>query len=348
MTDRRVIGFANEADFRRMARMVQYVEKGALEHPFFRMQRPVDDPESTFALPDGDCSCCPDCFCYPRDPVTACNAIPCLYRTYRIAGKMPFAGEVSLAWLSGCTFQSDDFPVTICNVDYDTFRWTLTIGDGTCGSVLELVKTGTATINIPLKYKSAHCKWNPICGNEMVWVFDCNMPSDIAHLFHQKVCIYPEGPRCKKCPDVITSCCAAGFSQQLLWTFDAHGFGYSCPAIDGQTAVLTFNRAYDSGGGNICYEWVGTTGDVGSGCGVLTVKATICLGCAWFVDIYNQTGSLCLHIGSDFAPASCPMVMETFTPTSSNNNFGVYWVTGDCSCCPTAGQPLVGGTLQPL
>lgn len=138
------------------------------------------------------------------------------------------------------------------------------------------------------------------------------------------------GDCCCDTPEPIPSdCCEDGFPATMYFTFSAP----SCAALDGQVVELTWNRDYDSGGGNICHEWSGSVS--AGGCSGLSLTMTICDGCLWFLDVKNG-GSACLSISQAVPPAGCPLVSETFTAGT--------WDSVSCPCC---GGVSVGGTLSP-
>ena len=120
-------------------------------------------PIQGVALPNtilgGTCDCCPGCSCYPAtiNKTTDCAVMPCLYKRYKVVGNLPFSGNTALAHDSGCTFLSSTFPVKICKISYGNSYWQLVVGSGTCGSVLTLVASGSASTGLNIKYKIASC-----------------------------------------------------------------------------------------------------------------------------------------------------------------------------------------------
>lgn len=48
----KVVGYSSEEDFRRAANVIRYIERGGIDHPYYRRQVPVDVPELIIAKAD--------------------------------------------------------------------------------------------------------------------------------------------------------------------------------------------------------------------------------------------------------------------------------------------------------
>lgn len=306
--------------------------------------------DSNDSIPAGECTCCGGCACYPDDPMTDCEAVPCLTNNYRILGRLPFTSETILAHDSGCVYETNSFEVIICEESWGTHYWRLTVAAGVHDSVLELIRTGTAGADIPLVYKGMWY-FNPICGNEFQLVFDCDMPPEIAHAFPVKVCVNSTNDSCEPCPipDIIGACCAEGFPAVMQFTPTLSG---SLPCADtawsGSTVIVTYNRTYTVAG-NTFYEWIGTITSSGA-CGGLTVVVAIGDGCAWQANIFSGTvtypenlpasGSLCTSLAAS-GITDCPIVSESLSNILSG------WNTINCTCCGVSSNPTITATLTP-
>lgn len=50
----KVVGYSSEEDFRRAAAVTRYVERGGIDHPYYRRQPPADFFEILLGKPDAD------------------------------------------------------------------------------------------------------------------------------------------------------------------------------------------------------------------------------------------------------------------------------------------------------
>lgn len=50
----KVVGYSSEEDFRRAANAIRYIERGGIDHPYYRRQPPADFFEILLGKPDAD------------------------------------------------------------------------------------------------------------------------------------------------------------------------------------------------------------------------------------------------------------------------------------------------------
>lgn len=249
--------------------------------------------------------CCAECVCMPTDPHAECAAVPCLLDDYRIATTLPFSSDTTLTHDTGCIYVSDSFGVTICDVDYGTFHWKLTVSDDPHGSTLELVNDGTGD-DLPIIYKTYKAPFNPICGNTFAHWFDCDIPAEIAHLLPCEVCVVADGDACEECEAGTVETPCGDVPQTICATINVSG--PNCPAMDG----YLFNMVYQGLVGDY-HMWHGSFVLVGCGTydvafGIQNVICDTCysigvgFGCGNAANQWDEVNGVDLP---PFVPPSC-------------------------------------------
>jgi hypothetical protein len=285
-------------------------------------------------IPEGDCDCCPGCVCYPEDEddiTDDCGAIGCLLKNYRIVANLPFSGTTTLAWVSGCIFETASFNVTLCeDEDYGDHFWRLTVGAGIGDSTLELINDGGT--DIPVEYVSQR-PFRMLCATEFVFKENCAIYADdylksIGHTWPTKLCINPVGDdSCVPCelPSVVTLCCPDGTPSTLTGTLsdfsNTSGFTGTFSLVHDPARLPAFGGAW-YGTISVCsttyefqlhccltpagdYDWYIQYAAGSAGCGggsITTIGSTCNLG-------HVATSETCnpLEILFDVGiPSSCP------------------------------------------